>query len=308
MTTRIVAVTGASGFVGEWTMRRLASIDGIHAIPFFEPGSPGLTDKPYVCRRVEALKPFSIIHLAAIAAPMEADRDPRHAFDVNLLGTLNIAESILSLSPETRLIFSGTSESYGRSFNRNKCLIQESAALEPGSLYGVTKASADMLLGQMAGAGLDVVRFRPFNHTGPGQSETYVVSAFASQIARIERGLQSPIIDVGNLNAQRDFLDVRDVVEAYVVAATRLNPLPAGIVLNLASGRARRIGDILDDLRAMSASDIAIRPDAGRMRMSDTPLAAGDAYLALKHLNWRPTIDWANTLRDVLEYWRARVD
>ncbi|MGV2982043.1 GDP-mannose 4,6-dehydratase [Camelimonas sp. ID_303_24] len=307
MTIRVVAVTGASGFVGEWTMRRLANIDGIRVIPFFEPGKPRLTDRSYVNHRMQEIRPFSVIHLAAIAAQSEVSQDLRQAFDVNLTGTLNLAESIIRHSPGTRLIFSGTSECYGRSFGRSGVPILEGAALEPNSLYGVTKASADILLGQMAATGLDVVRFRPFNHTGPGQSEAYVIASFARQIARIEYGLQPPVIDVGNLGARRDFLDVRDVVEAYVCAATRQQPLPIGIALNLASGEARRIGDILDDLCAMSASRITVRQDVGRMRAGDTPLATGDSHLALKYLGWRPAIKWSDTLRDVLEFWRAKI-
>lgn len=307
MTQRTIAVTGASGFVGEWTMRRLANVDGIRAVPFFEPGKPGLTDYSYIRRRMQEIRPFSVIHLAAIAAPSEAAQDPRGAFDVNLYGTLNLAESILRDSPETRLIFAGSSESYGRSFNRSNGPIQEDMPLEPNTLYGVTKASADMLLAQMAGRGLDVVRFRPFNHTGPGQSDAYVVSSFARQIARIESGLQPAVIDVGNLEAWRDFLDVRDVVEAYVGAATRKEALPSGIALNLASGEARRIGDILSDLCSMSTFEITIRHDAARMRASDTPLAAGNGCMASRYLGWRPTIKWSDTLRDILQFWRARV-
>lgn len=288
-------------------MRRLADVDGIQAVPFFEPGKPRLTDYAYVRHRMQEIRPFSVIHLAAIAAPSEAVKDSRRAFDVNLGGTLNIAESILRDSPNTRLIFAGSSESYGRSFNRSNIPVQEEMALEPNTLYGVTKASADMLLAQMAGIGLDVVRFRPFNHTGPGQSEMYVVSSFARQIARIENGLQPAAIDVGNLEALRDFLDVRDVVEAYVSAATREKPLPQGIALNLASGEARRIGDILSDLRSMSTFEIAVRHDAARMRASDTPLAVGDRRRALEYLGWHPAIRWTDTLRDVLQFWRARV-
>jgi len=307
VTQRTIAVTGASGFVGEWTMRRLANVDGIRAVSFFEPGKPGLADYSYIRHRMQEIRPFSVIHLAAIAAPSEAAQDPRRAFDINLTGTLNLAESILRDSPETRLIFAGSSESYGWSFNRSNDPIQEEMALEPNTLYGVTKASADMLLAQMAGTGLEVVRFRPFNHTGPGQSEAYVVSSFARQIARIESGLQPAVIDVGNLEARRDFLDVRDVVEAYVSAATRKKSLPSGIALNLASGEARRVGDILSDLCSMSTFEITVRQDAARMRASDTPLAAGDGRMASKYLGWHPAIRWSDTLRDVLQFWRARM-
>jgi len=286
-------------------MRRLDDISGIQAVPFFQQGQYALTDVQTVNRTVEVLQPHAIIHLAAVAAPAEARQDPRRAFEVNLTGTLNLAEAILRHSPHTRLVFAGSSESYGRSFNQHNEPIAEDAPLEPSSLYGVTKAAADLLLAQMASDGLDVVRFRPFNHTGAGQSEAYVVPAFARQIAQIEIGLQPPIINVGNLDAQRDFLDVRDVVEAYVAAATRIDPLPRGVALNLASGTARRIGDILDTLRAMSFQDIDIHQDSSRMRSSDTPRAVGNAERAFEHMGWRPAISWNDTLSDVLEFWRT---
>jgi GDP-4-dehydro-6-deoxy-D-mannose reductase len=300
---RRVAVTGASGFVGQWLMRHLDDL-GVDAVSFFPPGIQGLGDVPLIRKTLKDLQPDCVVHLAAVAAPVQAQRDPRGAFDINLTGTLNLAESILACSPHTRLLFAGSSEAYGRSFNNSSGGVTESVSLEPASLYGVTKASADLLLGQMAGDGLDVVRFRPFNHTGPGQTEAYVVSAFARQIARIENGQQPPVIEVGNLDAERDFLDVRDVVRAYGLAALFPKPLPQGIAINLASGVPRKISSILETLMAMSQGPITIIQDPARMRASDVARAVGDASLARSLLGWSPITPFEATLQDVLDYWR----
>ena len=152
----------------------------------------------------------------------------------------------------------------------------------------------------MAEAGLRSVRFRLFNHTGPGQSPQFVVPAFASQIAAIERGDRSPVMKVGNLEARRDFLDVRDVVEAYAAAVGALD-LPGGIVVNVASGIPRRMGDVLDAMLAMSGADITVERDEALMRPTDIPVTAGDARRAASMLGWRPAIAWETTLRDVLD-------
>lgn len=300
-----IAVTGASGFVGTWLMRHFCAI-GVDAVPFFEPNGPALNDPDFIRARMRALKPHAVVHLAAVAAPADARRSPAAAFETNVLGTLNIAEAILEYSKETRFVFAGSSESYGRSFNLSTEPLSEDAALEPQTVYGVTKASADMLLGQMAGEGLDVVRLRPFNHTGPGQTEAYVVPAFARQIAMIEAGRQEPTIDVGDLDAERDFLDVRDIVRAYAMAALRREPLSAGCVLNLASGTPRRIASVLDDLLALSDKRIVVRQDPARMRKAGTPRAVGDASRAQALLGWQAGIPFNQTLQDVLESWRER--
>jgi GDP-4-dehydro-6-deoxy-D-mannose reductase len=163
------------------------------------------------------------------------------------------------------------------------------------------------MLGQMALQGLKVTRLRPFNHTGPGQTERFAIPSFAAQIARIERGLQEPSILVGSLDSMRDFLDVQDVVDAYVSTVLLADELPAGCVMNLASGKPRRIGDLLESLLAMSEVRIEVAPDPARFRPNDTPLVVGDSSRAHALLGWRPQRDIETTLASVLGYWRARV-
>jgi GDP-4-dehydro-6-deoxy-D-mannose reductase len=202
------------------------------------------------------------------------------------------------------MLFVSSSEAYGTSFSSGHPL-DERAPLAPLNVYAETKAAADLFLGGMAAQGLNVVRLRPFNHTGPGQSPQFVVAGFARQIARIEAGLQLPTIEVGNLETWRDFLDVRDVCAAYVACIARRDTLTPGILLNLASGQARRVGDVLTDLAAIAGVDLDIQVDTARLRPVEIAIACGDATRARELLEWVPMIPWEQTLCDILEDFRA---
>lgn len=161
------------------------------------------------------------------------------------------------------------------------------------------------MIGQMARDGLKAIRVRPFNHTGPGQTERFAIPAFAAQIARIEAGVQEPVIRVGNLDARRDFLDVRDVVDAYLRLALSPDPFEPGLVLNLASGTARRIGDVLDELLSLARVSIRLETDPSRLRANDTPFAIGDASRIRELIGWKNRTPWSATLADVLAFWRG---
>ncbi len=250
------------------------------------------------------LVPDVVLHLAAVALPALVKTDPGTAWAVNVIGTLNIAQAILSRAPHARLIYVGSSEAYGGSFLDCSEPLRENAPLVPRSAYATTKAAADMMIGQMALDGLKAVRFRPFNHTGPGQAADYVVSSFARQIALIERGLQPPVVRVGNLEAERDFLDVRDVVAAYAMASMPETDLPAGVVMNLSTGAPLRVAGILSKLISMAKCPIAIEIDQDRLRPNDIARASGSPDQAFALLEWRPTIPFDRTIEDILEVWR----
>lgn len=311
-----ILVTGAGGFVGSVLLKRLAARlpaqaciyaaghvgDGARICPM----DLDVTDCDAVERAVLAAQPDAVMHLAAVSAFQTAKNDPLKAWQVNLMGALNLATAIMTHARDALLVFASTSEAYGDAFNRSAQPVDESANLLPRSLYAATKAAADLALGQMAHDGLNVVRFRPFNHTGPGQIEDFVVPAFAAQIARIEAGLAAPIIEVGNLDAQRDFLDVRDVVAAYETVLLD-KEVPTGSVFNLSSGRPRRIGDILNQLLAMSTVPIEVRIDPARVRPNEVPVVAGDSSLARAVLGWKPNIAWETTLESVLEGFRQKL-
>ena len=303
-----ILVTGAGGFVGGWMMARLAAgLPGAAVLGVGASGGPAtdVTRASAVDALVGRFRPTVVIHLAGMSSLVKARTEARAAWDVNLFGTMNLAEAVMRHAPEARFIQAGSSQVYGRSFNAAGGTVDEEAPLAPLNAYATTKASADLLLGEMAEAGLNAVRIRPFNHTGPGQTTGFAVPAFAAQIAAIERGERKPVMRVGNLDARRDFLDVRDVVEAYLLAATAPS-LPRGVVLNLASGEPRRIGDVLDALLALSQVAIRVEPDPALMRSSDIPVTAGNAARARALLGWRPSIPWETTLRDVLDDHRRR--
>ncbi len=300
MPPRRILVTGAAGFVGQ------------HLLPALRQAFPNavlnearfdVTDGPAVRDGIADARPDAVVHLAAIAAPAQAREAPDAAWQVNLHGTLNLARAT---PPGCTLLFASSADAYGASF-RPGLPLDETAPLAPLNTYGATKAAADLALGAMAAEGLRVIRARPFNHTGPGQTEAFVVPAFARQVARIAAGLQPPVLRVGALDPQRDFLDVRDVCAAYAAALAHCERLPPGTILNIASGQPRAVGGILHALLEAAGVQAEIKPDAARLRPTDIPLAAGDAGLARRLLGWAPAIPWEQTLADVLADWRQRI-
>ncbi len=297
-----ILMTGASGFVGGHLLHALKT-----AFPAAEILTPRIdvAEQQAVEEAVREAQPDACIHLAAITSVMEAKRDPDRTWRVNVQGALNIARALLAISPGCPLLFASSAEIYGASFKAGAPL-DETAPLAPMNVYAATKAAADLALGAMASDGLRVVRLRLFNHTGPGQSEAFVAPAFARQIARIEAGLQPPVLRVGALDSRRDFLDVRDVCQVYVACLRDTAKLTPGTIINVASGAPRRIGDILHDLLGLTGLRVEIVPDAQRMRGPEITSAIGDAGRARELLGWTPSIPWRQTLADILTDWRLR--
>jgi GDP-4-dehydro-6-deoxy-D-mannose reductase len=313
MMPRRILLTGAAGFVGTHLRPVLATafpgaeIIGISQHPHAGLTSLDVTDVAAVTTMVRHSRPDACIHLAAIAASRLARRNPDAAWRVNLHGTLALARAILETVPDCVFLFVSSSEIYGRSF-RSGGALQETALLEPVSTYAATKAAADIAVGALVTEGLRAIRVRPFNHTGPGQSAEYVVAAFARQMARIASGLQAPVLKTGALDVRRDFLDVRDVCAAYAACLARADALEPGIILNIASGTPRRIGDVLAELLALAEVEAGVDMADTLLRPAEIPTAAGDASRARAVLDWRPTISWETTLSDVLADWWARAN
>jgi GDP-4-dehydro-6-deoxy-D-mannose reductase len=298
-----ILITGATGFVGGHLMPALAVAfpDTVLAAPALD-----IQNEAQVSEVVRSVCPDVCVHLAAVSAIAAARQAPEHAWNVNFHGTLHLAWALARHAPGCQMLFVSSADAYGSSFLNGKTL-DERAPLAPTSVYAQTKAAADLVLGGMAAQGLRVVRLRPFNHTGPGQSADFVIAAFARQVARIAAGLQPPLLEVGNLETWRDFLDVRDVCAAYVGCIARSEFLVPGTILNVASGQARRIGDVLAELAGLAGVELSVKVDASRVRDTDIRLACGDASRAHELLRWTPTIPWTQILRDVLDYWRGRV-
>jgi GDP-4-dehydro-6-deoxy-D-mannose reductase len=286
-----ILVTGATGFVGR------------HFCALAAPGAEVLvprvdiTDRAAVLAAMVAAKPDFCVHLAAIAANAVAVADAGRAWAVNLFGSINVANAAVAAG--ANLLFISTGEVYGASFSSGVAL-DETAVLQPRNLYAATKAAAEMALAALIPAGLRHIVLRPFNHIGPGQSAHFVLPAFAGQIARIEAGLAPPVLAVGNLAPERDFLDVRDVCTAYWQAIARFENLAPGTVLNIASGQPIKIQSLLDRLLALSPVQIEVEVDPARLRGGEMPRAAGDAGLARRLLGWAPTQNLDATLTEIL--------
>jgi GDP-4-dehydro-6-deoxy-D-mannose reductase len=310
-----ILIAGAGGFVGGYLVdvlrRQLtdAEIRPTAIRPHAMPGGSELqqldiTDAAAVARAIVDFNPTHLVHLAGLSTLGAADADRHATWQVHLFGTLNLANAILARSPDCVLLFVGSGEVYGATAQSGLPL-GEASVLAPMSEYAASKAAADLALGAMATRGLRSIRLRPFNHTGRGQSNRFVVPNFAKQIADIEAGLLPPVIKVGNLEAERDFLDVRDVVAAYASAVVRSQSLPNSAVLNIASGIPVRIGDLLKKLLALSTCSIRIEQDAERMRPNDVPRYVGDATRARKLLSWSPQYQMTETLYGMLASFRS---
>ncbi len=299
-----ILITGAAGFVGRHlveTLTRAYPNAAVLASQF------DVADAAAVDAEMRSAAPDICIHLAAIASVPMARQDESRTWQVNLAGSINLARAILRHVPNCQMLFASSSEVYGESF-RTGLPLDETAVLAPVNVYSATKAAADLAIGSMvAHDGLRAVRLRAFNHTGRGQSDAFVVAAFARQIACVAAGLQAPVMAVGNIDTWRDFLDVRDVCAAYVACIDRRDTLEPGAIFNLASGTPRRIGDILTELLQHAGVTVDVQVDQSRVRATDMRTARGNAARAAAHLGWVPKVEWTQTLQDVFEDWRERV-
>lgn len=243
-----------------------------------------------------------VFHLAALTFVPDSARDPAATFEVNVEGTTHIARGIMTHTPAARLILISSADIYGPP---RFLPITETHPLQPGNPYAQSKEKAEEYCNRLSAAGrLDLVTLRPFNHTGPGQSEKFVLPSFARQIARIEAGAQPPVMRVGNLDAARDFSHVDDVIRAYELAALRG---AAGETYNVCSGASVRVGDALERLRGMSQVEITVETDPARVRPVEVTEVRGSYEKLAAATGWRPEISFDRLLEDLLEYWRGRV-
>ena len=250
---------------------------------------------------IKKVQPDEIYHLAAISFIPTALKNPKITFDTNLYGTLNLYKAIIELKLNPKVLFIGSGDEYGL-VNEKDIPINEDCPLKPLNPYSISKASIDFLsYFYFRNYHLNIIRVRPFNHIGPRQSPEFVCSSFAKQIDEIERGLKEPIIKVGNLEAKRDFTDVRDMVRGYWFALDKGEP---GEVYNICSERAIQIKGLLNHLLELSSRKVEIMKDPKKMRPSDNPILQGDSSKFRRRSGWKPEILLDKTLKDILEYWR----
>jgi len=253
---------------------------------------------------LDRARPDAIFHLAAQSFVPTSWSAPAETFHINVTGQIHLFEAIRSLGIDPMVQIACSSEEYGL-VHRDETPITEENPLRPLSPYAVSKVAQDFLGYQyFRSYGLRTVRTRGFNHEGPRRGEVFVMSNFAKQIAEIEAGQREPVIRVGNLDAVRDFTDVRDMVRAYWLAAEKGEP---GEVYNIASGRGITIREMLDRLLALSTVEVAVETDPARLRPSDVEVLLGDASKFRAATGWEPRIPLEQTLADSLDYWRGRL-
>jgi GDP-4-dehydro-6-deoxy-D-mannose reductase len=300
-------VTGADGFVGQHLLQLLLK-NGYSVAGTFYSHQPQLTgiewlqcnvrEREEVDNLVRRVQPDHIYHLAALSSPTGSFTAERLVYDTNFWGTLNLLEAIRKFAPQSRVLYVGSAQCYGKP---NELPVTESHELKPQSPYAVSKAAADLLCYQyFCTHRLHIVRARPFNHTGPGQEASFVCSGFAKQVAAIELGLQEPTISVGNLDVARDFSDVRDVVSAYEMLLKSGVP---GEAYNIGSGAAIGLISIIDIFLSFSSRKIEIRRDPRRIRAAEPARVYGSVDKLKQTTGWKQCIALEVTLRNLYESW-----
>jgi GDP-4-dehydro-6-deoxy-D-mannose reductase len=315
-----VLITGITGFVGSHladycmergdvetygTVRWRSRMENVqHIDKMLNLVDCDLRDGVAVRHCLSEVKPDYIFHLAAQSFVPTSWKAPVETMVTNIEGEINMFEAMRELKIPARIQLACSSEEYGMVYE-DEVPIKETNQLRPLSPYGVSKVAQDLLGYQYHESyGLFVVRTRAFNHTGPRRGDVFVSSNFAKQIALIEKGLKEPVIDVGNLEARRDFTDVRDIVKGYWLALEKGEP---GEVYNLGTGKDITIRGMLDKLLALTELEIEVRKDLERMRPSDVMVLRADITKFTERTGWEPTIPLDKTLEDLLDYWRERV-
>ncbi|MFC1938072.1 GDP-mannose 4,6-dehydratase [Chloroflexota bacterium] len=312
-------ITGITGFVGSHlseylltqgvevygTVRWRSKMENIeHIKDKLHLVEADLRDAFSMQQLIEKTKPDYIFHLAAQSFVPTSWHAPVETLGTNILGCVNLLEAARRSNNDTVIHVAGSSEEYGLVLP-DEIPIKENNPLRPMSPYGISKVAQDLLARQYHYSyGLRTIVTRAFNHTGSRRGEVFVTSNFARQVAEIEKGKKEPVIYVGNLDAQRDFTDVREIVKAYWLAA---NKCQSGEVYNICSGRAWTIKEVLNLLLSMTDKKIEIRHDPSRIRPSDIPVLVGDCSKFRECTGWAPEIPFKKTLEDLLNYWQSKI-
>jgi len=263
-----------------------------------------MRDASSVRQVIAAVKPDRIVHLAAQSFVPMSWSAPSETMVTNTVGQLNVLEAVREVGIAPRILIAGSSEEYGLAYE-HELPIKETNPLRPLSPYAVSKVAQDLLGFQYAQSyKMHIIRTRAFNHSGPRRGDVFASSNFSKQIALIEAGLQEPILHVGNLDARRDYSDVRDIVRGYWLALEHGEP---GEVYNLCSGKDYAIQEIVDILLSLTSKEIQVKVDPRRLRPSDVLLLRGDSTKFSQRTGWRTEIPFPKTLEDLLNYWRAKI-
>jgi GDP-4-dehydro-6-deoxy-D-mannose reductase len=315
-----VLVTGITGLIGSHLAEWLLTQPEIEVVGFKRWRSPerniqhlrgriavleGDIEDPYaVAHAIERAQPDRIFHLAAQSYPAESWNAPATTLEANIMGTLHVLEAARRIVPDARVLVAGSAAAYGL-IAPDEVPIREDRPLRPVSPYGVSKAAQEMLAYQAAKSyGQQIYITRSFIHLGPRQDARPAAQTFARQIALAERGLQPPVVEVGNLDVRRDFLDVTDAVRAFWSVVERGAPAEP---YNVCSGVAPTIQELLDLYVAQSRVAVEVRRDPARMRPADEPVLLGDNAKLRAATGWQPTVPLATSTAHILKYWREVV-
>lgn len=311
-----ILITGINGFVGGHLLERLAREGGhrifgisrsgkwpkslAHLSPRAELNAVDLLDRPALDAALQTIQPNRIYHLAGFASAGKSFKNPETCWAENLTATRHLLDAAATIAPDCRILMVSSGLVYGDAEGPDDAF-DESRPLRPASPYAESKAAADQLAEGIAKAGsLHVVRVRPFNHIGPRQSADYAVGNFARQVAAIARGKAEPIVETGDLTARRDLTDVRDVVEAYLLA---LESGKSGEVYNVGRGTAYSMDEILRRIIDRAGVAVEVRSKTDPNRVGDTAVTRCNAAKIRREIGWQPRYELSQTLNDILDYW-----
>lgn len=309
-------IIGAAGFVGGYLSKHLKEALGWNItatkmkheelnIPDVNIVSLDILNKQEIIALLFDIKPDCIFHLAAQSSVSVAWKNPALTVDVNIKGSLNVLDAVRELFYKPRILLIGSGEEYG--YVRPEDIpIREETLLRPGNLYAATKACQNMIGKIYTDAyDMNIMMVRAFNHIGPNQAPLFVVSDFCKQVVEIERGLQVPVIHVGNLSVFRDFTDVRDVVRAYSAIILQGK---RGETYNVGSGKSMEIREMLETILSFSTASITIETDPAKLRPVDVPIIEADTSKLYNLTGWKPLIPFHQTVQETLDYWRNLID
>ena len=312
-----VLITGMNGFAGShladlliaqthWMLIGASrNATGDRTSPRMSWWNFDLRDADAVKRLIKLERPDLVIHLAAQPYVPAAWDDPWATFEMNVRPQQNLFDALLAQRLTPRILIASSNEVYGPPADADDLPFRETHPTWPVNPYGVSKVAQEaMALQYRRSHGLDVVVARAFNHIGPRQAMSSVANQFAQQIAEIEAGLREPVLRVGNMSAQRDFTDVRDVARAYFAMIKLGEP---GEIYNICSGKPRSVQALLDALLSQAKTAISIEPDPAKMRPADTPISYGSNAKLSAATGWAPQISFEQTVADLLDDWRERV-
>lgn len=306
-------IIGGAGFVGDYLARHLQELGhqvSVTKMPHEVIDIPGtvvydldILEKDSIVALLQTVRPDYIFHLAAQSSVALSWKNPQLTIDVNIKGSINLLEALREWEGTPRVLMIGSGEEYGH-IRPEETPVMETNSPRPGNIYAATKACQNMFGKIYADAyGIQVMMVRAFNHIGPNQAPLFVVADFCKQTAEIEAGRQEAVLKVGNLSAQRDFTDVRDVVKAYALLAEKGQ---AGETYNIGSGHAIAIEDILQMILSMSKADIKVVKDPSKLRPIDVPTIEAGTKKVYEATGWIPQIPLEQTIQETLDYWRRK--